>query len=841
MSEIIGGEYDRVNLFGTTHMLKDAQARQDTALIKDAIGELSNGVETIIPQIFDHSQVDKDTGEIEATENAVARTDFIPVYGGETVWVYNSYASSRNVFYDANKNYIDDFNIPVGQPAYISVPQNAAYMICCNSNVAGRMYTAFYRVARFIDSTLTQSGKAADAKATGDRLTELSGDVDEARAETAALAGSIGGIAEDVSNVENAVTNLYQGIETILPTIIPNSTINTSTGVIEESTDPPRARTDYIPVYAGETIWVNNTYASSRNAFYDANQNFLSSFQISIGQPASFQVPDNAAYMICSNSSVAGRMYTAFYRVARFIDKTLTQSGKAAEAKETGDRLLLLSGSVAEAKAAAEELLIDIGAVSTDIPQTVTKSAGYMGTDGVVGGASGGTYFHTSQIPVQEGDVVLAQNGSGSAINTRFVCAFVNGVANASLGRSTQTAAGYTVPAGVTSVVVTCYAAVQASAVFIVRRTVAETDIRHNKNKWSLSAEASSLAENALLGIPNSSALYNKKNCSYSFWANISTFSGLKIGHGTTSLGGSYIEITPTQIIAYQGNGSSTATEVGRFDLPQDFAFSEFVSVNIHVGYLSAETPVNNLQYLSIPATTHAGAETALTLGNPAVPTATVTILSGNKRFIQEGVPFVGCRGQVFAQPAAAMTNAVLSYSMRDLKSDVFIFGDSYTSLNDQNRWPFHVMQAGYSDFMLCGYPGAGSQDILTALQQMIALARPKYIVWLLGMNNPDTETGYNENWKTALDSVLEICENIKATPILATIPNTPTVSNYYKNQYVREESGCRYIDFAKAVGAEALNAPWYTGMLSTDNVHPTVYGARALAMRLLADLPEIT
>ena len=615
-----------------------AAAKQDVSDLKSAIGELSNGVETIIPQIFDHSQVNKDTGEIEATENAVARTDYIPVYGGETVWVYNSYATSRNVFYDADKNYIDDFSIPIGQPAYISVPQDAAYMICCNS-------------------------------------------------------------------------------------------------------------------------------------------------------------------------SIAGRMFTTFYRVARFIDKTLTQPGKAADAKETGDRLNLLSGSVDEAKAASEELLINIGNVSTDIPQTVTKTSGFMSTDGNPG--ANANYFYTSQIPVQEGDVVLVQNGSGSAINTRFVCAFVNGVANASLGRSTETAAGYTVPTGVTSVVFTCYSSAIDSAVFVVRRTMAETDIRHNKNKWSLSAEAASLAANALMGIPDSNVLYNKKNCSYSFWANISTFSGLKIGHGTTSLGGSYIEITPTKLLAYQGNGSSAAAKKAEYDLPASFAFSDFVSVNVNVD-------------------------------NTETPAARVTILSANQRFIQEGVPFVGCRGQVFAQPDAAMTNASLSYSMRDLKQDVYIFGDSYTSLNDQNRWPFHVIQAGYTDYMLCGFPGAGLLDILAALQQMISLARPKYIVLLLGMNNADTETGYNENWKTALDSVLEICENIKATPILATIPNTPTVSNYYKNQYVRE-SGYRYIDFAKAVGAEALNSSWYDGMLSTDNVHPTVFGARALAMRLLADLPEIT
>ena len=66
-----------------------------------------------------------------------------------------------------------------------------------------------------------------------------------------------------------------------------------------------------------------------------------------------------------------------------------------------------------------------------------------------------------------------------------------------------------------------------------------------------------------------------------------------------------------------------------------------------------------------------------------------------------------------------------------------------------------------------------------------------------------------------------------------------PTVNNEAKNAWVKA-SGYRYIDFAKAVGADGTGA-WYSGMLSGDNVHPTAKGAKALYTQVLIDLPEIT
>ena len=59
-----------------------------------------------------------------------------------------------------------------------------------------------------------------------------------------------------------------------------------------------------------------------------------------------------------------------------------------------------------------------------------------------------------------------------------------------------------------------------------------------------------------------------------------------------------------------------------------------------------------------------------------------------------------------------------------------------------------------------------------------------------------------------------------------------------YKNQYIKA-SGYKYIDLCNAVGADS-SVNWYANMLSSDSVHPTKIGRRALALRLIQDMPEI-
>jgi hypothetical protein len=107
-------------------------------------------------------------------------------------------------------------------------------------------------------------------------------------------------------------------------------------------------------------------------------------------------------------------------------------------------------------------------------------------------------------------------------------------------------------------------------------------------------------------------------------------------------------------------------------------------------------------------------------------------------------------------------------------------------------------------------------------------------------MNDGDTSSAVNTSWKNCLDAVLDICNKNGIIPILATIPNTPTIENTYKNDIVKN-SGYRYIDFASAVGASESGSSWFSGMLNSDNVHPNMTGALALYGKAISDFPELT
>ena len=140
---------------------------------------------------------------------------------------------------------------------------------------------------------------------------------------------------------------------------------------------------------------------------------------------------------------------------------------------------------------------------------------------------------------------------------------------------------------------------------------------------------------------------------------------------------------------------------------------------------------------------------------------------------------------------------------------------------------------------MLCGFGGAGSRHELVSFKNLNEKCSPKRICWCLGMNDADTATAVNANWKSTYDEIVKICDSKNIELILATIPNVPDRRHDYKNEIIRS-SGYRYIDFAKAVNAEEVGSAWDEGMLYTDNVHPTELGAKALAERILLDVPEI-
>lgn len=260
-----------------------------------------------------------------------------------------------------------------------------------------------------------------------------------------------------------------------------------------------------------------------------------------------------------------------------------------------------------------------------------------------------------------------------------------------------------------------------------------------------------------------------------------------------------YFEITDTEIIAHQYSGASVA-------------------------YPHGLTITNNI--------------TLLVEGNSTTG-ADVTLISNGEIFKQSDVRWdrryacgLFARGGI----GSKLTDVDIEWTCTDLTKDIWMFGDSYFSYTD--RWYKYMFQYGYTDnLLMAAFPGATSTHMMMSLKTLLTIARPKAVVWCLGMNDGSDAGAPAPDWMANVKELETLCTNLDIELILATTPTVPTISHEYKNAYVRE-SGLRYIDFAEAVGASA-DGVWYADMLSSDGVHPTVKGARALFGAVIADLPE--
>lgn len=188
-----------------------------------------------------------------------------------------------------------------------------------------------------------------------------------------------------------------------------------------------------------------------------------------------------------------------------------------------------------------------------------------------------------------------------------------------------------------------------------------------------------------------------------------------------------------------------------------------------------------------------------------------------------------GSISNVYANIGNSTDSFICNWFCNDFSSKIWMYGDSYFGLTNPARWTSYLINEGFGDNALTSaYPGCNSKSALNSLKNDLKYGTPKYLFWCLGMNDGDTQTSVNTNWHETINEVIEICKTKNIVLILSTIPCTPTINNTFKNGIVKTLK-YRYVDFAKFVGGENVNSNWFTGMLSTDNVHPTELGAKAL------------
>lgn len=322
------------------------------------------------------------------------------------------------------------------------------------------------------------------------------------------------------------------------------------------------------------------------------------------------------------------------------------------------------------------------------------------------------------------------------------------------------------------------------------------------KNRIAVRATADTLTDGETLTACQN--IDNKKNDTLIFYAEIgNTFDSVIVGHGYDMAYGSYLVLDDTNLTTYYGQSQY-------FQHAHGLTLSHFIGIEVK------KTQTGRADI-------------------------TISTDGGEYSVASGSIAWEGSKGTVFAtSDGSTLTNVSLCNVFNDFQENVFIFGDSYVGISDTARWPRYLINDGYTKNAIFGYGGATSEAEKLVFDNVIAMAKPNYVVWALGMNNPDSSSAINASYKEVLDSVIATCEANGIVPIIATIPNVPSANHTFKNTYVKS-LGCRIVDFASAVGANEAESTWWSGLLSNDNVHPSAEGAKALYRRFVADVPEAT
>lgn len=421
----------------------------------------------------------------------------------------------------------------------------------------------------------------------------------------------------------------------------------------------------------------------------------------------------------------------------------------------------------------------------TNVVLSVTS--GYMDAKGIP--HSNDSLYYSQKIEVNEGDLIIPLSTSTGKL--RMVTAYRNNVAIEDSGSETNSD-NYIVPFGINYIIVTANDTVSN----IVK-------ISKQKGKYVINK---TLGCYQYIGNINEKVEFDYCNISYdyaySFSSKITTLD--KISFGLTNASDEFtpfFEIDATKIYyAYD----DTMREI-----MHNLTLSNSISIKIeddneHHGQYKVHIYSNGEEYTN---------------------SDTVFVMP-----YTNGKPTININNSV-------LTNSVISFTPKNISKDIWLFGDSWLSYSNK-RMPYYLIENNnYKNVFINNFSGEGSVKGLDALTNLLKLNKPRYLLWLYGMNDSDTSSGVNNNWLTSLQSVISLCKTYNIELILATIPDTNTQIMKHKNKIVRN-SGYRYVD--QEIALTSSVGTWISGYQSADGNHPTELGAKALYYRFISDVPEL-
>ena len=597
---------------------------------------------------------------------------------------------------------------------------------------------------------------------------------------------AVRGQISDLKSALNVIQNdIDAGTRTFIYNVIENSYPNSSGGF---DTYSGWDRSDYIPVDGNEKIYIQNPSKNTNdNVFYRQDKSVISSFSIPIGTPAVITTPADCAYIVISNKSTD--FFTQVY----------------------------VPSIIADLKYNCEHLDTEVDTIENDALVRITSRqlfdrndvlSGYVTTNGNVYPDSN-TYDYYPYLYV--GDHVgetLYFSVDGTSYNARFVCAY-DANKNAIQASGAESVASYTIPNEIKYVSISWAknASFQCELDKITPKAEYFNRLKPKENKAVSTVCFGGMVVKTSGDLTSGESFSldgtcSKKNNVFVFYGKISAFTGIRIGQGLGYSRGYNIHVTPTGISWQNGTTDGSPIQHG-------LTITDYIGVVIDID-------------------------------NDGI--SHVTISTNGGAYTRNVAPWLGSDMEIFAtaDSGTTLTDCEFSFAVKDVKKPIWYFGDSYIS-NAETRWPYYINAMGYyKNLYMDGFSGANSSQIYPDVIKLFdAGVVPKYLIWGLGMNEAD-DGNVNSTWLAYYTLLRDLCDKNNVQLILCTIPNTPIADNSYKNAIVKT-SGLPFIDYASAVNTAVNSSSWYSGMLSSDNVHPTTEGARALANRLIADMPIIT
>lgn len=361
------------------------------------------------------------------------------------------------------------------------------------------------------DTTLLVSGAPADAKATGDAVSDLKTQLLEEYTDT---------VTEDL---DTTWTDGYTP---------PNGSGSSISNSYE--------RTDFLPVQEGDIFKYQNTNFRFRYvAACDSSRNYIESSGAT--EASSYTVPSGISFIRLTRykTTTAAVKYTHTVTAYR---NNLTGDVERIDSEIDNinndiDGIESELGDIENAIIAQE-----YKEESTDILNSgITWTSGYKDKSGVTGASS--DYKYSNKIAVREGDVIHYSNTN---FKFRFITAYNDGSAVSASGA--QDVNSFTVPSGINYVILSIYVA-RENIDILRERTTTESSAYVKPIPLGYMMQKGNLSNGERLTLPFMQVKnYNR----IVFNANITSFSSVRYSLGTAK-----VEVNDTNLLITNGNGTS--------------------------------------------------------------------------------------------------------------------------------------------------------------------------------------------------------------------------------------------------------------------------------------------